>query len=354
MNKKHVLATVAVLSALGMSAQEISTENKVLDCGQVVFQQPVTMLFELKNSGDKPLIIDNVHTSCGCTTTAFPRTPIAAGEAFTISATYDSKTMGHFSKQIGIYSNASNEPFMLSLRGMVVEEVEDFGGQYPYALGDLLVDHNNIEFDDVNRGDRPYQQIHVKNASSITAQPVIMHLPDYLSAEVSPSKIAPGHSGVITISLDSRSLRDFGLTQTSVFLGAFPGDRVSHNKELPVSAVLLPAFINMTDTGRVLSPKLSLSAESLDLGRFEGKTKKRGEIDITNKGRTPLTISSLQMFTTGLEVSLNKTEIAPGETAKLKVTAKAKELKAARSKPRVLMITNDPDRVKVVIEIKVE
>ena len=61
------------------------------------------------------------------------------------------------------------------------------------------------------------------------------------------------------------------------------------------------------------------------------------------------------MFTMGLQVSLNKTKIQPGETAKLKVTAVAAELKKSRSKnPRVLMITNDPDNAKVVVRVKVK
>ena len=57
----------------------------------------------------------------------------------------------------------------------------------------------------------------------------------------------------------------------------------------------------------------------------------------------------------GLQVSLKKSKIQPGETVKLKVTAVASELKKSRSKnPRVLMITNDPDNAKVVVKVKVK
>ena len=56
----------------------------------------------------------------------------------------------------------------------------------------------------------------------------------------------------------------------------------------------------------------------------------------------------------GLQVSLGKTRIAPGETVKLKVTAIARELKKARSKPRILMITNDPEHPKIVINVSAQ
>ena len=64
-----------------------------------------------------------------------------------------------------------------------------------------------------------------------------------------------------------------------------------------------------------------------------------------------LDISKMQMLTTGLKVKLNKTRLQPGESAKLKITAQQKLLKMARSQPRVLMITNDPERPKVMIKV---
>jgi hypothetical protein len=59
------------------------------------------------------------------------------------------------------------------------------------------------------------------------------------------------------------------------------------------------------------------------------------------------------MFTSGMKVKLNKTKLQSGEQAKLKITVDAKEIKKARSKPRVLMITNDPKRAKVIINVNV-
>lgn len=75
---------------------------------------------------------------------------------------------------------------------------------------------------------------------------------------------------------------------------------------------------------------------------------------IRNDGKSVLKIKSLQMFTVGLQVSLNKQTLQPGESAKLKVTAEKRQLKTARSKPRVLMITNDPKQPKTTIKIVAE
>lgn len=353
MKRKQILTALLALAIMQGHAQKITTENTVIDCGQVVFRQPITAQFEMKNSGNKPLLITDMRTSCGCTTVSYPREAIPGGQTFTVSAVYDARQMGHFDKQIGLYSNAGGQPMVLSVRGVVVANIKDFDGQYPYTLGTLMVDTTDIEFDDVNRGDRPYHKIHIKNVGRETAQPVIMHLPGYLKASVSPTRIAPGHSGVATIMLDSRRLRDLGLTQTSVYLGAFLGDKVTPDKEITVSTVLLPGFESMTEQQRAQAPKMRLSAGSLDLGEFKGKARKRGTLEITNEGQSTLIIRSLQMSAAGLRVSLNKTQIEPGASARLKVVATAKDLKTARSKPRILMITNDPENTKVVININV-
>ena len=67
-----------------------------------------------------------------------------------------------------------------------------------------------------------------------------------------------------------------------------------------------------------------------------------------------LTITSLQMFTGGLKISLGKRELKPGESTKLKLTAVRDELLKVRTRPRILMIVNDPQKPKVTITINVQ
>lgn len=353
--KRMNIWMLSALLALPASAQKITTQHEVVDCGQVVFRKPVTAEFVLKNDGHKPLVINNVLKSCGCTEVDYPKTGIAAGESFVIKAVYDAKQMGTFTKQVCLYTNADEEPFILSMRGKVVGSVVDFAGSYDEMLGIIKSDAQEVEFDDVNRGDRPVQRIHIFNPTDEVMEPVVMHLPSYLHAFVSPSKVAPRHSAEISFVLDSKKLRDLGLNQTSVYLGERPGDKIAPEKEIVVSAVLLPGFDNMTPAKKALAPKMEMSTTDLNLGSFNGKKKLKGEILITNKGKSELDIRSMQMFTMGLQVNLKKSKIQPGETVKMKVTAVAADLKKSRVRhPRILMITNDPDHAKVVVKINVQ
>lgn len=353
MKRNVILSVLLVSAALEVSAQRISAKHEVIDCGNVLYESPVTAKFELRNKGND-LIIDTVRTSCDCVVADYPKGTIAKGDNFMVEVTFDARQLGHFYKEAAIYSNASDKPFYLTMKGVVVDHVTDFTGVYDYALGDVRADKNNIEFDDVNLGEMPTQKIHFVNNGTTNVTPVVMHLPNYLTADVSPETVAPGHAGTVSITLNSSKLRSYGLTQSSVYLGMFPGDKVGEDKEISVSAVLLPEFRNMSETQRLNAPVMKLSAETLDLGEFGDKDEKDGTIIIENQGRSRLNISSMQMFTAGLKVRLNKSRLDPGESARLKITAYKKHLKNARSKPRVLMITNDPNKSKVVIHVKVK
>lgn len=357
--KLEMMALMAAFS-LNMSAQKLmvvtplekaASRNGIayLDLGKVGFRSPVMAVFELKNKGGKKTAIDNVWVSCGCLAADYPKGEIAGGEKFKLRVTYDASQMGHFEKQVRIKTR-DGQYTDLAIRGVVVDEVKDYAGAYPVKVGDLRIDCDNIEFDDVNKGDRPYFDIHMINDGAKTMQPNLMHLPPYLSAQYTPQYLRPGETGIIRVALNSNELHDYGMTQTSVYLGNNLGDTVSQDNEIVVTAVLLPSFAAIKDNVKQYAPKIKLSANELNLD-FKGKKKRRGDISITNNGRTALTISSLQVFTTGLNVTLGKTELQPGESTVLKITAVREQLKKAKSVPRVLMITNDPDNPKIVIRV---
>lgn len=129
---------------------------------------------------------------------------------------------------------------------------------------------------------------------------------------------------------------------------------MSPEKELDVNVILLPSFEQQTQEQLAAAPRLQLSKGRINIGSLEGKSKKKDDLEIKNIGQSPLTIRSLQIIGTGLEVSLNNQLIEPGQSAKLKVTAIRSMIKKSRSVPKVLMITNDPTQPKVLINVVLE
>jgi hypothetical protein len=354
MNKKNVLTALLCLSAVTASAQKLSISKTTIDCGRTAFQVPVTAEFEIRNKGLRHLTISEVKTDCGCTAVELPKKSLAPGEKFTLRMTYDGRLLGHYDKSAIIYSNGSKKPLRLRMKGVVLAEMMDYADAYPYTLGELLADRDHVEFDDVNKGDTPEQVIRIMNNSSHRMQPNILHLPPYLTALATPETLEPGRAGKLTLTLNSGKVNNFGLTQTTVYLAGNLGDKVKQDNELPVSVVLLPDKKTFEGTARQYAPHMELSSDHLNLGMVDGKKVKQGVITITNSGRTALSIRSLQMFTRGLKLTLDSRELQPGQQARLKIVGDRSQLLKARQKPRVLMITNDPDHAKVVITINVK
>lgn len=343
-----LLATFAPLAA-----QRLIATKTVIDVGRTGFQQPVTAVFEFRNKSIRRLKIEGVDVDCNCTVVEYPKTVIGMGEHFQIKMTYDAQQMGHFDKQAAIISNGTTKPVYIRMKGVVVAEVQNMGASYPVDMGELLADRNELEFDNVNKGDTPVQQLHIYNNGTRALHPYLMHLPSYLSATVTPEQIGPGRSATVNVTLNSSHISSYGLTQATIYLAANPGDKASADCQIGVSTVLLPHFSPISEKQKQYMPKMHLSQDSIGFD-FHGKQKLSKVILISNVGRTALKISSLQMFTGGLKISLSKRELQPGETAKLKVTAQRSELLKVRTRPRVLMITNDPDNAKVVIPIGVK
>ena len=311
------------------SAQTLQVRNNIIDLGQVQFMQPVTATFDVKNISNAPIEISSMYSGCNCTQVGFPVGVIPAGTDFKVSATYDSKQLGHFQRDVAIYVKDQKEPTYVTVKGVVVPKVESFVGNYPYSIGGLLTDVNIIEFDDVNRGERPVQDIHIFNPNNQFVEPVLMHLPGYLRAEVSPKRIGPKKDGVIHLMLNSSKMKSLGV----------------------VSAVLLPPEQKLDEVSLYRSPRIQLSSTTVDLSNIKGG-KKKAEIVITNKGKSPLEIRSMQLFTPGIEITLAKQKLNAGESTKMKITGYAQDLSRVKSRPRILMITNDPRQQKVIIEIK--
>ena len=301
---KRLFLTCGLMIACAVAAlaqPKAIFDKKVEDMGNVQWKRPASATFTVTNKGNKPLVIAKVSTTCGCTAVEWTEKPIPAGKKGSVVVTYDAKMMGHFSKGISVYCNADTRPLILKIEGDVVKRVVDYSKDYPYGIGSVRLDRYSVEFEDANKGEKKVAYLKVVNTSKKAYVPTLMHLPKYVTAEAIPESLGAGQEGVIKLTLNSASLMNMGLTQSSVYLAQ-------------VSEV----------------------------------------ITITNNGSSTLDIRTLQVFNSSVTVELSTRTLAPSETAKMKIGIVAKYLKKAKTRPSVLMITNDPKRPKVIIPIKVK
>jgi len=117
--QKAIADSIAALEASLVEGTEMTFKFTEHNFGNVESGSDVSYDFEFVNTGKAPLIINNVSTSCGCTTPSWPREPVPSKGRAVIKVKYDSNRIGNFNKTITVYSNATNSPVVLSIKGNV-------------------------------------------------------------------------------------------------------------------------------------------------------------------------------------------------------------------------------------------
>ena len=131
MKKLYILISVFMISFLGFSQGKkaiITFEKTVIDYGTVDKGADGVRDFVFTNTGDAPLIISNVKSTCGCTIPKKPEKPILPGETEKIQVKYDTKRVGFIRKSITVTSNAASSPTtILKIKGQVVDNNQQKG-----------------------------------------------------------------------------------------------------------------------------------------------------------------------------------------------------------------------------------
>ncbi len=121
--KRLVLIALVVLIGHSVQAQaKISFKQETIDYGKIAKGSDGVRAFEFTNTGDKPLIISDVKSSCGCTVPKKPDGPVAPGASSVIQVKYDTNRVGPIRKTVTVYSNADEPIKALKIKGEVLAE----------------------------------------------------------------------------------------------------------------------------------------------------------------------------------------------------------------------------------------
>ena len=123
MMKRIVLVLFIGLMALNLTAQDkkakIEFKSETVDYGEIEKGADGIRVFEFTNTGDAPLIISKVSSSCGCTIPKKPEEPILPGKTGEIQVKYDTNRVGPIRKAITVISNADTPTKVLKIKGEI-------------------------------------------------------------------------------------------------------------------------------------------------------------------------------------------------------------------------------------------
>lgn len=132
MKKYSILLILLLVATLGFSQQApaakvdgpiLTLEKTTHDFGDIYQGDVVEQVFKFTNTGNQPLIITNIQTSCGCTTPEWPRNPIMPGGKGEIKVGFNSTgKLNKQTKNLPIISNASNDASIVFTTNVLVKQ----------------------------------------------------------------------------------------------------------------------------------------------------------------------------------------------------------------------------------------
>ena len=104
----------------GTKQTSVSLSERDVQFGSFLMSERQERKVTLKNTGDAPLVIHGVDTSCGCTHVEYSQRPLRPGEETTLLIVYEADEAGHFHKTVDVYCNTADAPLRVVVTGEAV------------------------------------------------------------------------------------------------------------------------------------------------------------------------------------------------------------------------------------------
>ena len=164
-------------------------------------------VFTFTNTGNVPLIIQDVQASCDCTTPDWTQEPVMPGKQGTVTVVYDTKGRpGVFDKSINVYNNGKTPFVTLRITGEVVGgliqlPLEAYAYQVPNST--LRFDTRHISLGEIRKDQTVSARINVLNTGDKEVKITLGKMPAHLEMIATPSTIKAGKIGRINIVYDA-------------------------------------------------------------------------------------------------------------------------------------------------------
>jgi len=102
----------------------IKFDTTVYDFNKIPVGKTVTKTFYFVNKGNEPLLILNVQTTCGCTSSDWTKKPVQPNAKGYVKLEFKADKEGTFSKTAYVFCNAKNSPVELKIKGEAVKSLK--------------------------------------------------------------------------------------------------------------------------------------------------------------------------------------------------------------------------------------
>lgn len=330
------------VAAASWAQPRITFTSESHDFGQIPEEGgKVRHTFTFTNTGDKPLIINGVNASCGCTTPAWTRQKIAPGQEGFVAAEYNPMNRpGAFNKSLTVGSNAVNSRMILRIIGQVTPKPREPELEYPTDLGGMRVRSQYLQFGNITTEGPATKEFPVHNA---TAEPMYLLEefagPGSITVAMVPDTLAVFETGKLVVTFDPN--HTFKLGYTPLHFRLKTNQFESPEKPFVFLATVEEYFPPMTAEERAMAPKLIIEENFHDFDVVTQGDTVTAVYTLTNEGKTALEIRDVSPNCNCTTTALGTQTLQPGTSTELTVSFSSVGRRGIQNKA-VTIFSNDP------------
>ena len=346
------LALALSKGSLGQTVEPtISFDKETHDFGNIKEEDgKVKYDFQFTNTGGKPLLINQVRASCGCTSPDWSKEPILPGKKGFVSATYDPMNRpGPFNKSLTVVSNSTNPNVVLYIKGEVAPKPVTLEDTYRYPMGDIRLVTNHVSFAQVLKGKTSTQETEVINVSQNPVKIAFSKVPSHLVLKAIPEVLKPGEKGKISVSYNSQLKDEWGFVVDRV--DVMLNDKADPTNKLTVSATIEEDFGSWTPEQIANAPSITFDNATFDFKEIKPGDKVEHVFTITNTGKSDLIIRNVKASCGCTAVSPVDDVVKPGASTTMKVIFNSAG-KVGKQNKTITIISNDPQKSRSILWVK--
>jgi hypothetical protein len=308
----------------------------------------VSTVFEFKNKGNQPLILNNVKATCGCTTPEWTQDPVAPGKSGSIKVSYNPQNRpGQFTKNVNVFSNSEPSVVVLTIKGTVEAKELTLEEQYPREMAGLRWKSNYLSLGNMTNKEEKTDTLEFYNSSDKDISLNIYRTPGHISISFNPVVVAPKKFGKMIVKYDAKARNAYGYVSDRIYL--MIDDKNDNNYSVGISVTINEDFSKMTEAEKANAPVGVIDNNIFDFGDInEGQIVKH-DFKLTNKGKNDLLIRNVKA-SCGCTAVKNESVVKPDQTTDLNVEFNSRGKKGRQNKS-VTVITNDPVNSTIVLRI---
>ena len=335
---------LSILAALALVQDgNIKWDKTLHDFGDVsVTDGPLTCTYTLTNTGQEPIAIFEVVTSCGCTNVVWTKEPIQPGKTGTVKATYKNEDGPMpFDKTLTVYISGVKRPVILRMRGVVHEKKKTLSELYgAQKLGVFGIKNRQLKTGNLKQGQKISEQVTVANLGKKPLQVSWANVSEELSLKVEPNPIPAGNTATLTytVSANPEKYGRWHYTATPVLNGQ------KADGSLEITTWTQENFVVMDQATRDNGPIPYFNNSTVNLGTAPKGSKLTAEFICTNRGKSTLHFFKADAESPALALAEALTDIAPNKKGSVHFTLDTSSLPTGENVIMVSLTTNSPLR----------